>query len=274
MLNGYVRSMRLKGCLGFSLFAILGFILAQGYSASILNILAFSMMIFLYLAFSFSINACFDIKEDKLKGTKKNPIATGDLSFRNALFFSIALPIIGVIISTFFGYKVFGFYVALTILSFFYSSPPIRLKSRFILDIASHGLFFGSMLFVFPFIFFNANITLFHYLIAFSLFYLSIILELRNHIKDYPSDMKAKLKTTVCILNRERSLKINYSLVIAFPMTIFVLLFKVYAIPFLVMTILFYFMFLRNKNYEVRYYKLLETYATISYGLLLLPLIF
>ncbi|MBU4255933.1 MAG: UbiA family prenyltransferase [Candidatus Thermoplasmatota archaeon] len=265
----YLRLLRIRDWLAYFLVATFGFIFSKGYIHSFTEISIFYLMIFLYLGFSFSINECFDIKEDKLDISKKNPIVMGELSLKNALIFSVILAISGTILSTFFGLKVFLFYIALTLLSLFYSSPPLRFKSRFLLDFITHGLFFGTLLFLLPVVIFNHELTQFHYLVCISIFHFSIIMELKNHLEDYKSDKEADLKTTVCVLGLEKSKNLEKLLVMLFPLVLFpVFLFRLCFLPFLVLTALFYLTFLIKKNYRI-----LDIYANIIYGLLIIEVL-
>lgn len=261
----YLTLLRIRNWRGYFLIATFGFIISEGFLHPFTEIFVFYLMTFLYLGFSFSINNYFDVKEDKLNISKKNPVATGELSSKNALLFSAILTVSGIILSAFFGPKVFLFYLVLTLLSLFYSSPPLRFKSRFLLDIISHGLFFGVLLILLPLIIFNFELTQFHYLIGFSIFYFSVILELRNHLEDYESDKKAGLKTTVCVLGLKRSEKLVKFLAMLFPVILSsIFLFRQFPV-FLLLTTLFYLTFLIKKNYRI-----LDIYANMAYGLLII----
>ncbi len=260
----YLHQLRIRNWLGYFLIATFGFVISGGYTHSFMEIIVFYLMIFLYLGFSFSINNCFDVEEDKLNRSKKNPVASGELDFRNALLFSALLSVSGVILATFFGLKVFLFYIILTLLSFFYSSPPLRFKSRFLLDIISHGLFFGSLLFFLPFVVFHSEITFLHYLLAFSIFYLSVILELRNHIEDYESDKKAGLKTTACILGLKNAKRLTKILAVFFPFILSPIFLSQYILLFFVLTTLYLIIFLIKNNYRA-----LDIYASAVYILLI-----
>ncbi len=264
--ESYIRMLRIKDWLAYFLIAIFGFVVSKGFLFSPTSITIFFTMISLFLAFSFSINNCFDIKEDKLTKSAKNPLAMGKIGLKNALIFSFLLGGLGTILSLTIGFKTFLLYIIIILLSFFYSSPPLRLKSRFLLDLISHGLFFGSLIFLLPLTVFNIKLSLFHYLVAFSIFYFSIMLELRNHIEDYKNDKKVGLKTTVCILGRGNSERLLKSLVLFYPATLLpIFLYHCqYLLPFSIFTLIFYIIFSYKRNY-----KILDVYANASFGLLL-----
>jgi len=261
-LYDYLCLLRIRNWLGYFLIATLGFLLSKGFMYSPSEIFIFYLLIFLYLGFSFSINDCFDIEEDKFNKLKRNPIVEGKLKFKNALIFSFLLIIFGIILSLTLRFKAFLFYILISFISFSYSSPPLRLKSRFLMDLISHGLFFGAFLFLFPFFIFD-QLILFHYLIAISLFCFSIIQELRNHIEDYESDKKAGLKTTVCVLGLEKSKKLVDLLIILFSIILFSIFFFVQINFFIILTLIFYLIYTIKKNYRI-----LDIYVGISYGLL------
>jgi len=268
MMEPYVRLLRIRNWLGYFLLSVLGFIVAEGFSYPILDICVLYLLVILFLGFSFTINDCFDVEEDKLDSSKRNPVATGELPFKKGFFFSISLAIAGISLSLFFGLKLFLFYLTLTIISLFYSAPPIRFKSRFLLDLISHGLFFGAFLFILPVISFNIELTQIHYLIAFSIFYFSVILELRNHLEDYESDKGANLKTTVCVLGKDKSKKIIDTLALIFPGILLLVLYQQYLYAFLILSLAFYITFLTQRRYRV-----IDIYANISYGLLILGVV-
>jgi len=115
---------------------------------------------------------------------------------------------------------------------------------------------------------FSTALKLSHYLLAFSFFYLSAILELKNHLRDYRSDKKAGLKTTVCVLGQKTSEKLTMLLSLSFPIVFFLSFYsQLSLVPFFVITLLFYLVFLSKKNY-----KALDVYAATLYGLLIMTL--
>jgi 1,4-dihydroxy-2-naphthoate octaprenyltransferase len=164
---------------------------------------------------------------------------------------------------------VFFYYLSLTLLSFFYSAPPLRFKSRFPVDILSHGLFFGSMILLLPALIFG-SFTAGVLLIAVSIFCLSVAIELWNHIADYKSDMKARLKTAVVVLGLEKSEKIAKILAALFPLTLVPLyLGGEYFLHFMAATSLYLFIFARRTSPSILY-----TYANLFYGVIMVLALF
>ena len=271
-LKSYFELLRIKNWRGYFLIASLGFVISKGFLFSLKDIIIFYTIVLLFLGFGFSVNDCFDAKEDELDKDKKNPIVLKKISLRKGLAFSISLAILGLVLSTAFGLKVFLFFLITTMFTFFYSSPPLRMKSRPLLDLISHGLFAGALIFLMPLLIFSKDLTLFHYLIAISIFYFSITLELRNHIEDYETDKEAGLKTTVCVLGLNKSEKLLKYLAIFYPLTIFpifLISYRQYVSLFLIFTLIFLFFFLFRKNYKiVKNYRIMDIYAYLSFILL------
>ncbi len=170
----------------------------------------------LYLAFSFSINNCFDIKNDIIKEHKmnKNPVASGLIGFKESVFVSVLTASIGTLIACLcLNFLSLCIYAVLLLLSLSYSTPPLRLKSVPVADLVSHGLFFGSLLFLYG-ASVAGNLNQYVVALAFSLFIHSVALNLRNHLDDFNEDMLSKTKTTACWLGRHNSVKILNKLLV------------------------------------------------------------
>ncbi len=272
-LNSYLRLWRIKDWRAYFFMAALGFIIANGFLFPLGDIFLFWAIVFLLLAFGFSVNECFDIREDKYRADKLL-IVTKEMSFKKGLVFSILIGALGIILSAIFGLKIFLFCLFSLLVSFFYSAPPFRFKSRPFFDLISHGLFAGVFIFISPLLIFRTELTIFHYLMAFSIFYLSIILELRNHLEDYATDEEAGLRTTVCVFGYQNSEKLLRYLAIFYPLIllpIFSLFFPQYLFLFFFFTIVFLFLFLLSKNYRlIKNYRVLDAYAFFSLLLLLI----
>lgn len=274
-LEFYFKLLRIKDWRGYFLITTLGFVISKGFLFPIRDIIIFYTLSFLLLAFGFSINDCFDTKEDRLDKDKKNPIALKKISLRNGLIFSILLAVLGLALSTVFGMKVFLFCLMSILIGFFYSSPPLRMKSRPWFDLVSHGLFAGALLFLIPVLIFSKELTKFHCLIALSIFYFSVILELRNHIEDYEIDKEAGLNTTVVFLGREKSEKLLRYLAVFYPLTLFPIFFfyQQFFLLFSILTVIFLFLFQKN-DHKIKDYKIIDVYANLSFILLSIVTIF
>jgi len=165
----------------------------------------------LYLAFSFSINNCFDVRNDRGKG--QNPIALGLIGFREGAFVSSILASIGILFTYLWLNPVsFYIYILLLVLSFTYSAPPLRLKGVPVADLISHGLFFGSLLFLYG-ASVGGDLLNPAVMIVLPLFIHSAALNLRNHLDDFDGDMMAATKTTALWLGRSRASKVLQALI-------------------------------------------------------------
>jgi len=277
------KLLRLPDTRGYILLVLFGFLLAKGFLFPLKDITVFWTIVFLLSGFAFSINDCFDQKEDKFDTTKKNPLVSKKISFRKALTFSCFLAGLGLILSSFYGLFVFLFCLLEVLSLLLYSSPPFRLKSKPLFDLISHGLFAGVFILLFPLLFFKIELNPFYYLIALSAFYFSIILELRNEYEDYEIDKAAGLKTTACALGKQKTesslryLAPFYSLSLL-PIFYFLLIISPYNLAFLFFflffTLVFLFLFLAFKNHKlVKNYKLLDGYNILSYGLILIAVL-
>ncbi len=274
-LEFYFKLLRVKDWRGYFFITTLGFVISKGFLFTFKEIIIFYAIILLLLSFAFSVNDCFDTKEDELDKDKKNPIVLKNISFRNGLFFSILLAVSGLALSAVFGIKVFLFCLITVLMIYFYSSPPLRMKSKPWIDLLSHGLFAGAFPFFIPVLIFSKEITQFYYLIAFSVFYFSVILELRNHIEDYETDKAAGLNTTVVLLGREKSEKLLKYLAIFYPLTLFPIFFfyKQFFLLFSILTVIFLFLFQKNHR-GIKDYKMIDVYANLSFFFLSIITIF
>ena len=133
--------LHIRGWLGYLLIATLGCIISTELDTYILETILFYVLISLYLGFSFSINNCFNIKEDLIEMKKNNPVAMGEIDRKEGIKFSSSLALTTMFLALLRGLNVFLFYSILVFLSFSYYSPPFRLKSKPFLDLMSHGPF-------------------------------------------------------------------------------------------------------------------------------------
>lgn len=273
----YLKFFRIGEWRAYFLMAFLGFGIARGFNSSWVDIAIFFALIVLFLAFGFAINNCFDTKEDQYHKDQLNPLAQKKMRFKTSFFISLFPGILGLALSIFFGKVVFLFCLAGLTVSFFYSAPPLRFKERPVFDLISHGFFAGAFWFILPLLVFRAEWSWFHYLISLSIFYLSLTLELRNHLEDFVSDKEAGTKTFVCVFGRNFSDKLLRVLVLFFPATllpIFLFDFPRYLFLFLFLTLIFIFFFqlfhrLKLKmttNYKV--YRVMDIYSVSLFSLL------
>jgi 4-hydroxybenzoate polyprenyltransferase len=189
-----------RAYLGMALLGFGGRIGASSLSYFLNDGLKFTITIVLYLAFTFSINNCFDVSCDLQhdKKLKKNPIAMGMVGFKEGLAQSLSLALLGMALAyLWFGFIHFVLYSMLVLLGGAYSVPPLRFKSIPLADLISHGLFFGALLY-----FYGASVaggpSTQTMIMCVSIFIYSITLELRNHLDDFQADAISETRTTVC----------------------------------------------------------------------------
>ncbi|MHC1574088.1 MAG: UbiA family prenyltransferase [Candidatus Syntropharchaeales archaeon] len=207
--KGHYQNLRIIDWRAYVAMVLFGYLLAGGlgifYHQTTLYLMITTSC---YLAFAFSVNNCFDLKEDIKSGKTNNPIAGGLISFKEALIISLGTAILGGVLSyIWFGGVPSLLFMLLLLLAFAYSVPPLRFKSRPPFDTLSHGLFFGALLFLFGFaVISEPSPTIL--LIALSIFVYSITIELKNHIKDYYSDLSAGTITTACWIGIDKTRKL------------------------------------------------------------------
>jgi len=252
--KNYIALLRFKEWPISVLITLLGFILSGGYLQSPTSIALFLALLFFYLGFGFSINWCTDIKEDLISPIKKNLVATGEIKLKNAILFSLILAAAGIAASAYFGTIALLFYLLMTLMAHYYSSPPIRLKSKVIFDLISHGLFLGSMLYLLPFFLFGSEIKTIDWLIALSITHFSMIVELGNHLKDYKWDKKAGIKTTVVYISLKNALLLEKALVWSLPITLLLASFYLNTPLMLLLVFAYYFLLIKNVKYAVGLY--------------------
>ncbi len=165
----------------------------------------------------YSMNNIYDVKSDakQLAARKdfarwnlstKSQVALGTVSKGRAALFSLGL----FSVSTLYFYVAGGTWAAFFAVSIFvvgwaYSAPPLKLKTRFIVDLVIHGLFWGSFLFLL-----GASTQRLDFLTAVMphvvlVFFASVLWELHNHFEDYPADRAAGTRTFVVRLGLRRS---------------------------------------------------------------------
>lgn len=211
------RNARISHWRAYFSIATLGFILNAPSLASLTprTVFHFTFTISLYLGFAFSINNCYDVEADRNNRGKHgdNPMVNGDLTMREGVSTSLLIAVLG-LVTTYLTYDkvTFLFYLTLIAISYAYSSPPLRLKSRPILDIVSHGFFFGVLLFIYG-ARTNGAPQSQGYLFLASLFTSSMILEMRNHVEDVGYDLDAGVNTTATWLGESQSRRLIQILV-------------------------------------------------------------
>ena len=276
----YIENTRITNWRGYLGIGLLGFIHAACIQYINITDLALKLVIYIislsfYLGFAFSINNCFDALSDSINPIKKgkNPIARGELNFKKAYIVSILLSLLGIVWNIIFigNLGALAIYLSLITLAYFYSAPPLRLKSKPPFDLISHGLFFGVLIYYYGLVFHYVrglyDIKLMVMLM--SIFTYSTLLNLRNHIEDYEGDSKAGIKTTAVYLGLARSLRL-LSILIHLHMMLLALVINVvleYTLIFILYPLFFVLSFTISVNIDERlkYLRVLDTITLIVY---------
>jgi len=178
-------------------------------NASWKNFLLVAIIYFCATGYSFAINNYFDVEIDKKHQGKiksnKNPLAQGFATKKGTLMLLGILLSISIILAIQLNFIGFIFVTLSLAASTSYSIKFIRLKERFILDLATHGFMFGFFPFLAGVTLAQGNLDLTSILIGI-LFALITANELLIHqIVDYKDDLR-NTKTTVIKIG----LKISY----------------------------------------------------------------
>jgi len=228
MLKAVIKNTRIVDGKSFIGMGLLGLLMNFRHNPDFKGAIILVISLILYVAYAFAINNCFDVDTDLKNPQKrnKNPVASGELSFRMGIISSALIAALGVLFAFFLSYREFMIYILMLLLATFYSAPP-RLKAKPIVDVVSHGIFFGAMPFIYG-AYFDGILTKYEIAIAIALLLYSFAMELRNHLEDYESDLKANLKTTPIVIDK----KLSEKLILAFSGLSIALLLTLLNIPF------------------------------------------
>jgi len=208
MLRAIIKNTRILDGKSFIGMGLLGLTMNLRYNPDFKGAVLVLISLILYVGYAFAINNCFDVDTDLINPRKrsKNPVASGELSFGAGVLSSIAIASLGIFFAAYLGHKELLIHVLMIMLATLYSVPP-RLKARPILDVLSHGIFFGAMPFFYG-AYFDGVLTKYEIAIGFALLFYSFSMELRNHLEDYESDLKANLRTTPIVIGKSLSEKL------------------------------------------------------------------
>ena len=265
----YLNNIRISNWRAYMSISFLGLLLSMtDINHSGQYLINYLICLMLFLAFTFSINNCFDVKTDLLNDEKKkrNPIATEKISFNEGIIFSLLLALMGLITAFFwFSGKSFLTYFFLMFLGYAYSSPPFRLKSIPIIDIISHGLFFGVLLLIFGLLVNDGSPSNYIMLII-SIFLSSVILELRNHLEDIESDALSGIKTTIVWLGEEKAKRIINLLIIINASICATIITTMNILATIIIMSMCLILYVKLKNYLKREYMFIDILTSLTYG--------
>jgi 4-hydroxybenzoate polyprenyltransferase len=160
--GNYFRLIRVKDWAGGYFFLpLVGSIASTGISPALIWTAVVSMCL---LAFCFVINNMADTEIDRFHGGKcqsnKNPLATNDVTISGTWFLMAFFAIVPLAISLGSGALPFVFVICALFLFTAYSVRPFRLKERYLVDLATHGIMMGGLLFVIGYFLPSAEVSL------------------------------------------------------------------------------------------------------------------
>ena len=173
---------------------------------------------FLVSAGAFALNDYFDVETDKLN-KKKTPIVTGEISKNNALFISIMLLVLGIIISLPLGIYAFIIAIIFAILSVLYN---YKLK-----DVALIGNIIISMsmaiVFIFTEIAIVGTITNTSIFMGFTSLFSGLGREIYKTVQDMEGDVKGRnSKTLPVLIGKQNSIHLGtISIILAITLAIY-----------------------------------------------------
>ena len=171
---------RPKGWKAYLWMGILGLLEGQPTFASTV-LVVYSLIS--YLATAFAVNNLFDTISDALNPYKNNPLNLG--CSRYTVYIILANQILALaLVSLYTPRQALLVYSMMTILAILYSTPPIRFKRRPGLDLLSHALFFGVLLFLYGVLLSNGMLIEEVQVKAVIIGVYSIFLQLRNTERD------------------------------------------------------------------------------------------
>jgi 4-hydroxybenzoate polyprenyltransferase len=146
----YFRMLRIEDWIfGYFFIPVIGAVAAAGNPPALQVTAIVSACI---LAFGFVINNVADVEIDRLHTTKcetdKNPLASRAVSHRGAWLLLLVFALVPVIFSLLNSFAAFLSVTATLAVWAVYSVPPLRLKERYLLDLVTHGIMAGPMLFL------------------------------------------------------------------------------------------------------------------------------
>ncbi|HLD11926.1 MAG TPA: UbiA family prenyltransferase [Patescibacteria group bacterium] len=155
-------------------------------------------------AFTFMINDVEDAEDDALdaKKQKRNPISAKRMSKRTAMIATFAVGLTSLMFYSFLNLRVFIYGSVGLLLGFLYSYKRIRLKSKPVIDLTSHGIFLALVYFLTAISSGDTLPSIYHILwLGIPIYFLSVLGDISNEIRDYTVDRKAGLQNTASFIN-------------------------------------------------------------------------
>lgn len=228
--------------------------------------------------FFFSFNNVEDHKDDARDPAKvmHNPISAGKITPFKAKVLSISTLILSLYFYFLLGQVPFLLGFATGLICFLYSWKKVRLKSRPVIDLVSHGMFHTLTFLNSAFIAKNdiglATIGIFTLMI----FFMSALVDFESEIRDFEVDRKARLNNTVSKLNIKSSGKLLTFISVLSVFLFLGLLIKYGSVlsgivmVFLGFIIASHYLLVWRRNSKFVYYYPYSQQTLLAYGLIIL----
>jgi 4-hydroxybenzoate polyprenyltransferase len=146
----YFRMLRVQDWIfGYFFIPGIGSIAAAGVTPLLVPVAVIS---FCTIAFGFVINNIADVEIDKVHTGKcamlKNPLVSQSVTLRGTWILVVSLAFVPLCLSLLWSVPAFFSIAATLILFTAYSIRPFRFKERYVLDLVTHGVMAGAMLFL------------------------------------------------------------------------------------------------------------------------------
>lgn len=210
-LLGFYKLSRVKTIMEFYPFIIIfGFI----GSKSFINIssITLSISILLILIGAFIINDIEDAEDDAKdpKKVNRNPISAGILTKGEGYLFFGIINLIALALLLLVSVDIWLIGVITALIGYLYSSKPLRLKSRPLVDLLSHGFFLAAaQVLMFTFLP-GSTRDLNAWYMFLGLYLFSMGGDLYNELRDWEVDRKVGLKNTASFLGYHLSRIASY----------------------------------------------------------------
>ena len=263
-----LKSMRMLEWREYFALAIYGYLYASQFHVEIEKFVMLMISMSAYMAATYIVNNFYDVESDQLNINKKskNPMIENNLDAKTIFMTTVLLVLMGLMMIP--NLSAFLNYSTMCLLSFLYSTPPVRLKEKPPLDLLSHILFFGIQPFLQGVLTVDSpNFSFITGMIALVGLY-SAFLQLRNEWEDYSSDSLAGYKTTAVIMGLETVEKCLKIMSIMIVIGIFSLIISNIK---LILLIILSIIFIPFKNYIIKYkFRILDILVTVTFiGILL-----
>lgn len=203
----YLRMLRIGDWIKFyPLFPLAGAALAGGGADRIiLVVIAYLFLI----SYAFVVNNYFDADIDRQHRQKvasgKNPLAAGKVDRRRVDLMMLLLLSVPILLSIRLSTAGAIFVLINLVFMTAYSASRIRLKERYLMDAASHGLMFGALPFLSGFLLCGGQVSQGIILISLLLFIVGCEALIAHQIVDYAEDL-GSTTTTVTRVGRKNGL--------------------------------------------------------------------